>query len=206
MTASEEEVQLLVNKSVALFGVPAPDSLVHYLTAVLEWNAVLGLVSRKDPVAACERLLMESIELGHLLDVGHSGRVADVGSGAGFPGLVWALLYPHVEIVLVERREKRALFLERTGRTLGAANVTILAKDLRDVPRETGPFDLVTAVAVGDPADIAGHVESLLTEGGRFASTVARDAALTGHIGTNLDLLTRHEGKFGCYAIYRRGV
>jgi 16S rRNA (guanine527-N7)-methyltransferase len=187
----------------------APASLARYLAEVLEWNSVLALISRRAPLAVCERLLFESLELGQLLDVGHARRVADVGSGAGFPGLVWALMFPCLEMVLIERREKRALFLERTSRALGAAHVTVLAKDLREVSRETPfhrPFELITTVAVGDPADIADDVERMLMDGGRFASTVARDALTPTRLGLGLALETRLDGKFGCYAVYRRGV
>jgi 16S rRNA G527 N7-methylase RsmG len=114
-----------------------------------------------------------------------------------------------VDVVLIERREKRALFLERTSRALGAGNVAVLPDDLGHVSRETPPdraFDLVTTVAVGDPARLAADVERMLRPGGRFASTVSREAVLRTGLGAHLELLDRIEGKFGCYAIYRRGV
>lgn len=209
MAFSEEGVQVIVNKAVAQFSLSAPAPLSRYLADVLEWNSVLSLVSRKDPLAACERLLFESIELGQLLDVEHVGRLADVGSGAGFPGMVWALMAPQLKTVLIERREKRALFLERTSRALGAGNVTVLASDLKDVSRETpllDSFELVTAVAVGDPAEIADDVSRLLVDGGRFASTVARETRSSDQLGSSLTLEKRVEGKFGCYVVYRRGV
>jgi 16S rRNA (guanine527-N7)-methyltransferase len=209
MPAPEEEAQLVVNKAIATFSFGAPPTLARYLSEVLEWNSVLALISRRDPLAACERLLFESLELGQLLDIGSAGRVADVGSGAGFPGLVWALMFPRLEVVLIERREKRALFLERTIRKLGATNVSVVARDLGDVSRETslpGTFDLVTTVAVGDPTDVADDVERVLKSNGRFASTIAREAHAQAQVGSSLILERRLDGKFGCYAIYRRGV
>ena len=209
MPVPAEEIQLIVNKAVTQFSLVSPAILVRYLSEVLEWNSVLGLVSRKDPLGACERLLFESIELGQLIEVERSGRAADVGSGAGFPGLVWALTTPSLKIVLIERREKRALFLERTSRTLGATNVTVMASDLKDVSRETsllGVLELVSTVAVGDPADIVEDVEHLLVAGGRFASTIAREAQAPLRLGVSLLLERRVEGKFGCYVVYRRGV
>lgn len=209
MNDPAEDVQLIVNKAVAQFGCNAPASLARFLSDVLEWNSALNLVSRKDPLAACERLLFESIEFGRLLDVERAGPTLDVGSGAGFPGLVWALVFPGLEITLVERREKRALFLERAARALGAGHVTVIARDLRDVAADAelgGAFDLVSAVAVGDPAAIADDVALLLKVGGRFASTVPRGTPPAATIGAGLHLAERVEGKFGCYTIYRRGV
>lgn len=209
MCTPEENAQLIVTKSVAQFAFSAPATLARYLAEVLEWNPVLSLISRKDPIAACERLLFESIELGQLVDVATARRIADVGSGAGFPGMVWALLFPDLDVTLVERREKRALFLERTARGLGAGNVTVIAMDLRAVVSETqlaGACDLVSAVAVGDPAAISDEVARLLIVGGRFASTVPREIPPAATIGSGLHLAQRFEGKFGCYTIYRRGV
>ena len=102
MTASATDAQLIVNKAVKQFHCDLPATLARYLSEILQWNPVLGLVSRRDPLAACGRLLFESIELGRLLEIEHSRRIADVGSGAGFPGMVWALMCPHLEVVLVD--------------------------------------------------------------------------------------------------------
>jgi 16S rRNA (guanine527-N7)-methyltransferase len=186
-----------------------PVTLSGYLAEVLDWNPKLGLISRKDPLAACERLLFESIELGQLLGLESTLRIADVGSGAGFPGSVWALLHPHLQLVLIERREKRALFLERTCRKMGATNAAVVALDVRDVvtdPEQANIFDLVVTMAVGDPSVVGHEAERLLKEGGRFASTISREIPPPARIGARLQLEQRHDGKFGCYAIYRSGV
>lgn len=186
-----------------------PATLARYLAEVLEWNSSLSLVSRKDPLGACERLLFESIELGRLLALETSARIADVGSGAGFPGAVWALFHPQLELALIERREKRALFLERATRTVGATNVTVLTSDLHGVasdPALANRFDLVASVAVGDPSLIGRDVEQMLAVSGRFASTVSRETPPPSMIGSALRLEQRHEGEFGCYVVYRRGV
>ena len=205
-----ESAQSVVTKAFTDLRGDPPAALVQYLADVLEWNSVLSLVSRKNPVSACERLLLESVELGERLQVERVARLADVGSGAGFPGFVWAIMYPSVEVILVERREKRALFLERTARKLAAGNVAVLARDLEDVSRETGSLakrvDLVTAMAVGEPSALAEDVERLLVEDGRFASTVPRNVEPAVRLGSSLGLIERFDGKFGCYAIYRRGV
>jgi 16S rRNA (guanine527-N7)-methyltransferase len=205
MPTSQEDAQVIVNKSIALFAIDPQPALARHLAQILEWNPTLGLVSRKDPLGACERLLCESLELGALLDVGAVETAADLGSGAGFPGLVWAVMHPRLAMTLIERRQRRAAFLERTVRALGVSNVAVVAQDLRDVSRET-TFDLITTMAVGDPAEIAPGVEPLLARGGRFASTSPRDAAVSDLPGTGLHLERRVDGKFGCYLIYRRGV
>jgi 16S rRNA (guanine527-N7)-methyltransferase len=208
MQAPHPEVQSIVNKSVSQFDCGSPALLARFLSEVLEWNPTLGLVSKREPVAACERLVLESLELAQLLNL-RRARVADVGSGAGFPGVVWALNLPELEVTMIERREKRALFLERTCRTLPLTNATAVALDARDAARSpdyTAAFDLVVTMAVGDPAAMAHTIEPLLKNPARFASTIAATASAPGVIGSNLHLERRLDGEFGCYAIYRSGV
>ncbi len=208
MQAPHPEVQSIVNKSVTRFDCGSPELLASFLSEVLQWNPTLGLVSKREPFAACERLALESLELARLLGLTRE-RVADVGSGAGFPGVIWALTLPEVEVTMIERREKRALFLERTCRTLPLLNATAVALDARDAARQpdySDAFDMVVTMAVGDPAAMASAVEPLLKRGGHFVSTIAADAIAPDRIGSELRLERRVDGEFGCYAIYRGGV
>lgn len=208
MQAPNPEAQSIVNKAVARFDCGSPELLASFLSEVLRWNPTLGLVSKREPVAACERLVLESLELARILKL-TTGRIADIGSGAGFPGIVWALDLPTLEVTMIERREKRALFLERTCRTLPLSNATAVALDARDASRQpeySHSFDIVVTMAVGDPGAIADAIEPMLKSGGRFASTIAATATATDQIGSNLRLERRLDGEFGCYAIYRSGV
>jgi 16S rRNA (guanine527-N7)-methyltransferase len=137
------------------------------------------------------------------------GRVADIGSGAGFPGIPWALNNPLLEVTMIERREKRALFLERVCRTLAIENATAVAMDARAAADRSDfqcRFDLIVTMAVGDPSSLATIVEPMLEANGRFASTTPTAVKTPGQIGTQLVLERRVDGEFGCYAIYRRGV
>jgi 16S rRNA (guanine527-N7)-methyltransferase len=208
MQVPSNQVQSIVNKAVTRFHSHSGELLAAFLSEVLQWNPTLGLVSRKDPVAACERLLFESLELARELGLEH-GRIADIGSGAGFPGIVWAAGFPRVEVSMIERREKRALFLERTCRTLPVENAAAITMDALDAARQSEfqhAFDLVVTMAVGDPSTIATAVEAMLAPNGRFASTVPAASPAEARIGASLQLDRRVEGEFGCYAIYRRGV
>lgn len=179
---------------------------MEFVSEVLQWNRTLSLVSRKDPAGAVERLLFESLELAHELGLEH-GRIADIGSGAGFPGIVWALAYPRVEVTMIERRERRALFLERVCRTLpveSAAAVTLDALDAARRPDFQNAFDLAVTMAVGDPSTLAPAVEAMLTTRGRFASTIPASSQVPDRIGSGLKLERRIDGEFGCYVIYGR--
>jgi 16S rRNA (guanine527-N7)-methyltransferase len=208
MHAPAPEVQSIVNKAVTRFHCHSSEALSGFLTEVVQWNETLSLVSRKDPLAAIERLLFESLELAYELGLEH-GRIADIGSGAGFPGIVWAVSFPRVEVTMIERRERRSLFLERMCRTLpieNAASVTMDALDAVKRPEFQNAYDLAVTMAVGDPAAIAPAIEAMLTPEGRFASTVPAQSTASPLIGSALQLQRRVDGEFGSYVIYARSA
>lgn len=83
-------------------------------------------------------------------------RLADLGSGGGLPGLVLATAHPEVDVVLIDRRQKRTDFLERAVRRLGLTNTSVWCRDVVDVARavesdQIPPFDVVTARGFGPP-------------------------------------------------------
>jgi 16S rRNA (guanine527-N7)-methyltransferase len=78
-------------------------------------------------------------------------QLLDLGSGAGFPALPLAILFPEARIVAVESVQKKARFITETAQALGLGNVTVLAErseDLGQDPRYRGKYDVVTARAV----------------------------------------------------------
>ena len=87
---------------------------------------------------------------------GRSGRLLDLGSGGGLPGLVIADARPDLEVVLLDRRQKRTDFLERAVRRLGFSQVSVECRDADEVVRAVSSaaataFDLVTARGFGPP-------------------------------------------------------
>ena len=96
-----------------------------------------------------------------------SGRVADIGSGAGLPGLVLAIARPDVEWVLVEPMERRVAWLKEQAAELGLGNVEVLrarAEDWRDGPA----LDAVTARAVSALRTLIPLTAPLVRDGGEL--------------------------------------
>jgi 16S rRNA (guanine527-N7)-methyltransferase len=104
-----------------------------------------------------------------------STRIADIGSGMGFPGLVLAAAIPSSHVTLVESQRRHAAVAERLGRAAGLRNVAVLpcrAEEVRD------SFDLVTARAVAPLAVLVEYAAPLLVDGGQLVAWKgARDAA-----------------------------
>lgn len=101
---------------------------VAHLTVLSRWNRVMNLVGDLTVRSAVERHYGESLFLAASLPVG-SGGVADIGSGAGFPGVGVAALNRGCQVTLVESRQKKAAFLSESTR--GWENCRVFAKEAR---------------------------------------------------------------------------
>jgi 16S rRNA (guanine(527)-N(7))-methyltransferase RsmG len=207
-----DDLEAVLGEVARLFPSLSIDSSRRYVQEILRWNDEVGLISKKDPIAACRRLLIESAEFGVVvareLPTSHV-RIADVGSGAGFPGVVWRFLYPEWELVLIERREKKAVFLDHIVRHLSLPQLGVVGTDARDVSRlerYRGAFDVVATMAVGEPARTAPQIEDLLVPDGLFATTLPEDAVPPARCGSCLVLENDVHAQFGRYAVYRKRV
>jgi 16S rRNA (guanine527-N7)-methyltransferase len=189
--------------------------LEGFLDELLEWNPSLGLVSRRDSVAVVTNLIRKSLEMwefivqpGFVAPQGPGGlNVADIGPGGGFPGVVWKLALPSMRLTLIERKDRRALFLERVVRRLALDDVTVLNVDLHDlVQRSThdAVFDLAVAIAVAPPERMGALVERLLKPGGYFAAVRAQDEQAVTSVGTHLQLRARAVLGSGAHLLYQK--
>lgn len=111
----------------------------HY-ELLCRWNKVLNLTRVEQLEEAVERHYCESLFLAERLG---SGRVADVGSGAGFPGFVVAVARPDCSVTLIESHQRKAVFLREASRGLG--NVVVMAKRAEEVEAS---FDWIVSRAV----------------------------------------------------------
>ena len=101
--------------------------LQAYLALLLRWNARINLTTVRDPEQVVTRHFGESLFAARLLrdagaftaQAGNAATLADVGSGAGFPGIPTKLFVPEVELTLIESQNKKATFLREVIRTLG---------------------------------------------------------------------------------------
>ncbi len=105
-------------------------------------------------------------------------RIADLGSGAGFPGLVLAAALPDAEVALVESSGRKCGFLERAVSAMGIANAEIVCERAEEWRSGIGTRDLVTARAVAPLSVLVEYAAPLLAEGGALVAWKGRrDAA-----------------------------
>jgi 16S rRNA (guanine527-N7)-methyltransferase len=147
---------------------------------LLQWNRTHNLTRITDPAEAAIRHFAESFSLLSVPDafVGVS-RCADIGSGAGFPGLPLAMARPDLSWTLVEKVTKKAAFLTFAAATLGLSNVTVRGDDAR---RLTEQFDLITFRALSSDTSFIVSLVPLLSPTGRFALYLGPEQSVPGFL------------------------
>jgi 16S rRNA (guanine527-N7)-methyltransferase len=128
-----------------------------YIDILLRWNSRINLTAVRDPEEIVTRHFGESLFAAHHVfsgsdeDLARSAagriRVADVGSGAGFPGIPFKLLRPDISLTLIESNHKKATFLREAGRSLELTDFDVCNVRAQDLP-EDQIFDIVTLRAV----------------------------------------------------------
>jgi len=142
------------------------DPLSRHWRELVIWNRKINLTAVTDLDQAVSRHYLDSLAL--LPAVGNAGSILDVGSGAGFPGLVVAVARPKLRVHLVESAGKKAHFLLHVRRILGCSNVEIHESRLEDLDRAL-EFDIITGRAAADPKTFAELVKNRLSPGAKLA-------------------------------------
>ncbi|HKM90417.1 MAG TPA: 16S rRNA (guanine(527)-N(7))-methyltransferase RsmG [Candidatus Acidoferrales bacterium] len=149
---------------------PAPallDSISAYIELLLRWNAKINLTAITDPHEIVSRNFAESFLAARWLGSG-AGRLCDVGSGAGFPGLALKLILPHWSVTLIESSRKKAAFLSEAARTLRLEHVEVECARWQESKMPAGSFDAITARALGGYELLADWAGSKLKPQGKL--------------------------------------
>ena len=173
------------------------EALTVYGELLLEKNQVMNLTAITEPREVAALHMLDCAALAARLPEG-TATLADVGTGAGFPGLVVAILRPELSVSLLDPLEKRLGFIREVVEVLGLSNVSLLHIRGEDAGREPGlreRFDVVTARAVADLTVLSELCVPLVKVGGWFLpmktvdSGVEADRAkpLLGQLGASLE-------------------
>ena len=95
-------------------------------------------------------------------------EILDIGSGAGLPGLLIAILQPLSHITMSEKNQKKAYFIKKTIQTLGLSNAKIKNKAINPKTTTKKPFDIITARALAPTLKIISWSEHLLAKNGKY--------------------------------------
>lgn len=150
------------------------ERLAAYLGLLCKWNAVYNLTAVRDPEAMVTQHVLDSLSvLPYLPD---AGVLADLGAGAGLPGLPLAMARAALAVHLVESSQKKAAFLEQVVVELELPNVAVhcARAERLAVPRDLPPADAVIARALTDLSGFLALARPLVRPGGRLLAMKGR--------------------------------
>jgi 16S rRNA (guanine527-N7)-methyltransferase len=124
------------------------EPLARYLALMLRWNAAYNLTAIRDPREMVTKHLLDSLAMAAFVGpAAHVPTLADLGTGAGLPGIPLAIAHPNLRVTLVESNGKKARFMREVLRQLGLGNAEVAESRIEAFDRP-GAFAAITARAL----------------------------------------------------------
>ncbi len=148
-----------------------PGKLLTYHALLMDWNTRMDLTAVTDEEEMIDRHYVDSLMALSVPGlIPEAGRIIDVGTGAGFPGMPLALACPGLQVTLLDSQQKRLNFLQAVIDELGLTNVTLVharAEDGAHDPAHRERYDLAVARAVAPMAVLVEYLLPYVKVGGR---------------------------------------
>ncbi|KAI3985612.1 hypothetical protein MKX01_033895 [Papaver californicum] len=166
---------------------PQKEQISLYVDALLQWNQKMNLTAVRERNEVMDRHVEDSLAiippirsfyLSHCNSSCDNLNLVDVGSGAGLPGLIFAIARPDWKVTLMESMNKRCLFLEHAVSVTGLSNVEVLcarAESAGHSPECREVFDVAVARAVAEMRVLAEYCLPLVRVGGLFVAAKGHD-------------------------------
>ncbi len=145
--------------------------LEKYADLLKDWNKKMNLTAIIDDGEIAAKHFLDCLAFLRRVDIKESARVADVGTGAGFPGIVLKIARPDIELVLIDSLQKRLNFLNMVLKEI-SVKATLIHARAEDAGHTNGlreSFDFVTARAVANLSVLSEYCLPLVKQGGVFA-------------------------------------
>lgn len=183
----------------------ARDRLERYAKLISSYRDAARLTGVDSLAGIRETLVRESLALAPFIRELVPDEVADLGSGAGVPGIPLAVALPEISFTLFERSERKASFLEIAVSTFGISNVKVAAQDPL-AEREPQRFSCITTRSVIPVSKLTEVAEKLLAPSGRLMGYMSPDAGerLAGEVAPMLrvDRLASYQSAKGTSMVY----
>ncbi len=157
----------------------AKERLIKYADLLVEWNEKINLTAITDPEGIVVKHFLDCALLLTAVKLPEKAKVVDVGTGAGFPGMVLKILRPDIEITLMDGLNKRLVFLDEVAKKLDleVRTVHLRAEEAGKNPSYREKFDLATARAVSRQGVLYEYCLPLVKVGGIFCAMKGPSAA-----------------------------
>lgn len=144
-----------------------------YYERLIEKNKVMNLTAITEYEEVVDKHFIDSILLGSVKELSGKKRVIDVGTGAGFPGIPLKIVYPELEITLLDSLNKRVKFLDEVIEELGLTGIQAVhsrAEDLAQDAAHRQQYDICVSRAVANLATLSEYCIPFVKQGGYFIS------------------------------------
>ena len=148
---NKEEIRIRLERNAIVCGTELPEKLTVYLSLLNEWNSRMDLTAVTEDEETVDKHFIDSLTVLKTGIIKQDSTLIDVGTGAGFPGMVLAIAKPDLQVTLMDSQQKRLLFLEKIIKETDASNVTIIhsrAEDGARKPELREQFDYAAARAL----------------------------------------------------------
>jgi 16S rRNA (guanine527-N7)-methyltransferase len=159
-------------------------ALERYQEELTNWNDRYNLTAIHDPEKVSIKHFLDSMTCSLVMRGSRMERVIDIGTGAGFPGLPLKILYPNIQLTLVDSVGKKAAFCEHISRTLNLDGVKVLkarAEDIGHLPEHREQYDWAVGRAVAVLPVLAEYLLPLVSVGGRMLALKGETAPAEAH-------------------------
>jgi 16S rRNA (guanine527-N7)-methyltransferase len=138
-----------------------------YIGLLLKWNSVISLTSVTDPLEIVRFHFGESLFAASAVPI-RGGRLADVGSGAGFPGIPLRMLIPVLDLTVIESSARKSAFLSEVVRLLHLDHIEVFHGRMNELDGRRPLFDFITARAFGQFDELLSWSGGHLSKGGKL--------------------------------------
>ena len=157
----------------------AVDRLCRYYELLIEWNEKINLTALTEPEDVALKHFIDSLLLLQYCEIKKDARIIDVGTGAGFPGMVLKIARPDLRLTLLDSLQKRLVFLDAVCRELDIPDVALVHSRAEDGSRTElrDSFDIAVSRAVASLNTLCEYDMPYVKVGGRFIAMKGKDAA-----------------------------
>lgn len=153
------------------------EQLIMYYNLLIEWNNKINLTSITEKKSVFIKHFYDSLSINKIIDLKKIETLCDIGTGAGFPGVVIKIVFPNIHVTLVDSLTKRIKFLEDVKEKLNLENLDIINSRAEIYAKETREkFDVVTSRAVAKLNVLLELSFALVKENGYFIAMKSTNA------------------------------
>ena len=138
--------------------------LLRYLSLILKWNRIYNLSAIRDPIESVKKHLLDSLSIIHFVQ---PGLLLDVGSGAGLPGIVIAIMKPETEVFVLDSVGKKCRFMQVVKSELALENLIVVNSRVESFKPEKS-FSQIASRAFSEASITIQLTKHLLEENGRY--------------------------------------